>query len=117
MSQQDVYLAEFDQWVALADEDPDAFERMRSALIEDFIEQAPPERQLRLRGLQWRIDQERARAGSPLGACIRISRMMWGRVFDRGGLLKNLEDLLQNFQGSQPAEESARVLRFPGKRQ
>jgi len=81
---------DFDHWSRLAKEDPNEFERMRLAAIEEVISNAPKEQQQRLRGLQWRIDQERRLAKTPLGACIRISRMMWESVSAPGGLLDSL---------------------------
>jgi len=51
----------FEQWFEelsrLAQEDPEAFEARRRALIEETISQAPEERQDRLRRFQWRIDK------------------------------------------------------------
>jgi len=85
---------DFDTWSSLAKDDPASFEALRKAAIEEAIRNAPQERQQYLRALQWRIDQERHRAKTPLGACIRISRMMWERVMGTGGLLDHLQ-LLQ----------------------
>ncbi len=72
---------DFDAWATLADTDPQAFEDLRQALIEAFIEQAPPRCRPRLRCLQWRIEQERARSKTPLAACIRLTRMMWDKFY------------------------------------
>lgn len=112
MDKANYYLEEFDEWASLADSDPNAFEHMRKTLIESFINEAPVDRRTRLRCLQWRIDQERARAGSPLGACIRLSRMMWDRVFERGGLVENLEQLADSVRGGQMQMRPARILAF-----
>lgn len=70
---------EFDpaEWRALAQSDPQEFERRRLALIEDLISTAPPDIQRRLRGTQFRVDLERGRASNPLSATVRISRLMW----------------------------------------
>lgn len=93
---------DFDEWQLLAMQDPDAFEQRRQDCITDLIERAPLPRQRRLRGLQFRIDMERRRARTPLGACIKISAMMWdsfsgpaglqaalGGLFNQGGLVNN----------------------------
>jgi hypothetical protein len=112
-------LAEFDRWAKLAVTDPDAFEDRRSRLIEDFISSAPPERQPRLRGLQWRIDQIRRRARTPLAACITISRMMWDSVLGEGGLHEVLNIALDGRAAPQPAKVArlnAQVLLFPDRR-
>ena len=52
-----------------------------------------PDIQVRLEALQWKVDQVRARAGTPLMACIRISEMMWDRAVGAGGLLSAVEHL------------------------
>jgi len=113
MAEQSDYEQEFNDWAALADADPNAFERMRQSLIDEFIESAPEERREHLRCLQWRIDQERARARSPLGACIRITRMMWDRVNARGGLVDQLQRLRGCLEsGPQRKAPRAPVLEF-----
>ncbi len=68
---------DFTFWSELARRDPERFEALRGRLILDFLASVPPERRRRLEGLQWRIDAERRRAGTPLAACITLSRMMW----------------------------------------
>jgi hypothetical protein len=83
----------FDYWVGLARVDPDGFETERRALLERLIESAPSVRRLRLRGLQWQVDQLRRLAGSPLGACMRISGLMWDRVLGDGGLGTQLQSV------------------------
>jgi hypothetical protein len=112
MADRDFYLEEFNHWADLASSDPAAFETMRQKLIEEFIGQAPVERQQRLRSLQWRIDQERARAKSPLGACIRLSRMMWDRMLGKGGLVDQLQQLRASLErGTEPSAKPP-VLQF-----
>ncbi|HHH39271.1 MAG TPA: DUF3135 domain-containing protein [Sedimenticola sp.] len=94
---------DFDHWAELARDDPDRFEALRQAEIEAVISRAPEAQQQRLRCLQWRIDQERRRAGSALGACIRISRMMWESMAGPGGLLETLNRVGENLAGREPA--------------
>lgn len=84
---------DFDEWRQLAQEDPEAFEKRRQAMIEIAIRTAPAERQHRLRGLQWRIDQERRRAPNPMAGCLKLSRMMWDTVQGEHGLLAAMESL------------------------
>lgn len=107
------FLNEFDEWASLADSDPEAFEKLRRSLIDQCIEAAPEDRRQRLRSLQWRIDQERARAKSPLGACIRLTRMMWDSVLGRGGLLENLQQLSATLEQRPVASRQTQVLPFP----
>ena len=108
---------DFDNWSILAKTDPDAFEARRADVIEEFISHAPPDRQMRLRRLQWRIDQVRRTSTTPLSACIRISRMMWDSVLGDGGLLETLKQadgLMRDgpLPARIPAREPARVLAF-----
>ena len=91
---------DFDAWAELAQNDPEGFEALRLKAIEETIEKAPAENRERLRRLQWRIDQERRLARTPMNACIRISRMMWRRVLGPGGLQDRLIDLQQMFDGN-----------------
>ena len=84
---------EFKQWVEMAKNDPELFERLRQEAINKVIEKAPAGQRQRLRCLQWRIDQERSRSKSPLGVCVWLSRMMWESVAGSGGLLENLTQL------------------------
>lgn len=84
---------DFDDWSRLARRDPQGFENRRARVIEAFIASAPLQRQARLRGLQWQIDQVRASAGTPLAACLRISGMMWDSVTGDDGLIARMEAL------------------------
>lgn len=65
------------EWARLAQSDPVQFEQRRRDTIEAVIAQAPEALQPRLRGLQFRIDMERMRAKTALGAAIRLHSMMW----------------------------------------
>lgn len=72
---------DFETWERLAKQDPALFERKRAEAIERIINSAPASKQQRLRGLQWQVDQTRARAkptnslrqsvGSNVGECGR----------------------------------------------
>ena len=83
----------FETWERLARHDPDQFEAKRLEAIERLISTAPESKQQRLRGLQWQVDQTRARAESPLAACVRVSALMWETVAGENGLLENLASL------------------------
>jgi hypothetical protein len=101
---------DFDSMTAIAQDDPDEFERLRQQAIDEFIESTPPEHQVRLRRLQWRIDQVR-KNHSPLSACIRISKMMMDHLLGPHGLLTYQQRLLNP---EHPLTvDSAKVLRFP----
>jgi hypothetical protein len=81
---------DFEAWKQLAETDPDAFEAQRRACIEEAIARAPQPRQMQLRRLQWRVEQARRQAGTPLAACISLSNMMWSSVTGPEGLLDAL---------------------------
>jgi len=89
---------DFDEWALLARTAPDEFEERRRALIE--IEILRSDNVRRLRGLQWRIDLERARARNPMDACVRLSNMMWDSFLD-------LNLALNNFVGNDCASTRA----------
>jgi hypothetical protein len=93
---------DFDAWMAMAQDDPESFEKMRLAAIEEVIQAAPERSRTRLRGLQWRIDQERRLAKSPMKACLRISSMMWRHVTGDGGLHERFAEL-QRLLGVEPS--------------
>jgi hypothetical protein len=83
----------FNEWSKLAVDDPEAFENERIRAIEQMLQSLPETKQQRLRGLQWRIDQERRRSKSPMAACIQLSRMMWDTVVGDDGLLDTIQNL------------------------
>ncbi len=92
-SQLQQFVVDFDLWSKLASTDPESFERKRQDMLEEFFAQIPQQRQHRLRGLQFRIDMERRRAKSPMGACIKISAMMWDSVGGKDGLIDSIKKL------------------------
>jgi uncharacterized protein DUF3135 len=84
---------DFDEWVRLAKEDPDAFENMRTKMIQEIIDDTSPEIKHRMQGLQWQIDQIRSTSPNPMSSCLRISQMMWDSVLDEDGLLDHMHQL------------------------
>ena len=94
---------DFDTWSQMARSDPETFELMREAAIETAIESASESNRQRLRCLQWRIDQERRLARTPMAACLRISRMMWRTVLGPGGLNDRFGEL-QGLFSERPGE-------------
>lgn len=83
----------FEYWLKLAKSDPALFEVKRLEAIEAAIQNAPVEKQQRLRGLQWRIDAERRKAKNPLDACLKVYNMMWDKVYGSDGLLEALDTM------------------------
>ena len=105
---------DFDTWADLARTDPDAFEQMRLEAIDAFINSVPERNRDRLRRFQWRIDQERRRAKTPLAACIRLSSMMWQSLLGDGGLRDRFASMAASLQGEGEKEtvSKAQVLTF-----
>jgi len=82
---------DFDSWSTIAREDPERFEMMRNAMVEQLIQQSPDNIKKRMTGLQWLIDQVRNRSANPMAACMCISKMMWDSVLGDHGLLTALK--------------------------
>ena len=109
----------FDEWANLATRDPGEFEQRRQNCIEQFIGRYPASRQKRLRGLQFRIDMERKRARTPMGACVKLSSMMWDTVMGDEGFVSTVKLLVEpgNHSDNSPKpglqkRESAKILYF-----
>ncbi|HYQ72759.1 MAG TPA: DUF3135 domain-containing protein [Gammaproteobacteria bacterium] len=100
---------DFDSWALLARENPQAFESQRRNVIERAISQASPERQKRLRCLQWRLDQIRATTHTPLAACLRMQAMLWDKLAGESGLLVCLQGLTSH---PNPRRHTATILPF-----
>ncbi len=97
---------DFDTWAMMAKERPDDFEVMRQAALEAFFARVPTDHRDRLRRLQWRVDQERRLARTPMAACVRISRMMWRSLLGEGGLRDKLNGLEGNLLDPRPSTET-----------
>ncbi|MCR8915422.1 DUF3135 domain-containing protein [Marinobacter panjinensis] len=97
----------FDALKDLAQRDPEGFERLRAAAIEDCIRRSSECNQRRLRGLQFVIDARRRTAGSPMKALLDIQAMMYDSLL---GLQQAL--LVQQRPCAPTTPTSARVLRF-----
>jgi hypothetical protein len=107
MQRKKYHKLDFDYLTGLARTDPQRFESFRRATIEAYISGLPDKRQTRMRKLQWRIDQERRRH-SPMGACLKISGMMWDHLLGPQGLIGMI-------QGGEPAQrKAASIIPFPG---
>lgn len=110
-TQKSRFQIDFDEWSEMARHSPGDFERRRSRLLQEFIEDAPAHRQARLRGLQWQIDQIRATSGTPMAACLRISNMMWESVVGDDGLIARME-VLRGTRRLPGQHRSAKILPF-----
>jgi hypothetical protein len=84
-------MADWEEWVRLAREDPEKFERERAATIEELIMSQPAETRHRNRQLQWKINAIRQTSPNSLYACVRIYEMLMDSVYGPDGLLAAIE--------------------------
>ncbi|MCZ6709690.1 MAG: DUF3135 domain-containing protein [Gammaproteobacteria bacterium] len=105
-----IRLPDFDILLDMARNDPEGLETLRRSLTGAVIAAAMSENtRRRLHGLQFRVDMERRRAGTPLAAAIRISEMMCQSLADLHRSMVTLEEDRQH-----PAQLStATVIQFP----
>ena len=80
----------FDEWMQLAKEDPEAFEKQRLDTIQNVISKSTGSSKNRLEGLQWQIEQMRKTSKTPMATCLNISKMMWENVQGEDGLVDTL---------------------------
>jgi len=106
---------DFDTWAALAREDPQAFELERNLLIERAIMKAPADKQQRLRCLQWKLDQIRDLASTPMAACLQINRLLWEHIVSERGLLHCLQRLQSGERPGDSDSATAKILQFHGR--
>ena len=103
---------DFDDWLKLAMNDPEAFETARTAAIEEFLSSTPLHRRNRLIGLQWRINMMRNRSKTPMAACQAIYSMMWDKLAGDHGMIESLKAIAnQQFQCLEPSH-NADILPF-----
>lgn len=100
---------DFDKWAQLSRDDPAEFERQREAALGAIIAAAPSAHRQRLEGLQFRLNMERQRSSSPLGACVRLSSLMWVGFYR---LRKELDAAARGLTAPKPARASAEVISF-----
>jgi hypothetical protein len=105
---------DFDAWVELARQDPQAFEEKRKNIIETAIQGAPEQQQQRLRCLQWKLDKIRESSRTPMMACLQINRLLWENVTGEHGLLNSLQHLQRSETGSQNRRKKAKVIPLHG---
>lgn len=86
-------LPAFDVLVDMARNDPQGLETLRRSLTDAVIAAASNDTtRRRLQGLQFRVDMERRRAGTPMAATIRISEMMCQSLADLHRCMVALDD-------------------------
>lgn len=100
-------LPSFARLQEMAQQDPDALERLRQQHVKAAIEAAPENYRKRLEGLQFQIDGQRRMAKSPMASCLTISKMMHDH-------LHQLKAVIEGHDSSEQVElEKAKVLSFP----
>ena len=105
---------DFDAWVELARQDPQAFEEKRKHIIETAIQGAPEQKQQRLRCLQWKLDKIRETSRTPMMACLQINRLLWENVTGEHGLLNSLQHIQSDQPGSQGQRKKAKIIPLHG---
>ena len=70
-------LPDFDTLLALHRHDPTALDRLQRKLSSQLVQHAPDSTRRRLQGLQFRINMELERAGSPEARYQRLSHLMY----------------------------------------
>jgi hypothetical protein len=103
---------DFDAWAKLARKDPEAFELERNLLVERAIMRAPPDKQQRLRCLQWKLDQIRNLASTPMAACLQINQLLWEHIVSEHGLLHCLQRLQSGKHPVTSKPTPAKILQF-----
>ena len=106
---------DFDAWAELARSNPQAFELERKLLLERAIMRAPADKHQRLRCLQWKLDQIRNLASSPMAACLQINRILWENIVSEHGLLHCLQHLQSGTQPDSSNQTPAKILQFHGR--
>lgn len=112
-------LPKFDELLKLAQHNPEALEELRQQHISALIDSAPAEYQNRLRGIQFQIDAQRQiHSESPLGACVKISKMMHESFAELRGYLNQFSgqhDPLRSIAEESESVEAkpADILAFP----
>jgi len=100
-------------WAQLAQQDPEAFETMRTELLQNFIQNSSANVQKKLEGMQWKIEHIRRRANTPAEALAEISNMMWQSTQQLGVKQQDLLDICTGQKvDTAPSHENAQILPF-----
>lgn len=81
-------LPSFEKMREMAQNDPQALERLRQMHINKLIHQAPEHLRQRLQGLQFQIDATRRLSKNPMSSCLQISKMMHDSLQSLGTFIK-----------------------------
>ena len=73
---------------------------------------APAGKQQRLRCLQWKLDQIRNLASTPMAACLQINQLLWESIASEHGLLHCLQRLQSGRHPDTSKQTTAKILQF-----
>ena len=103
---------DFDTWMQLFKENPEAFEAKRQVEIDQFMSGLSEKSRERMGRLQWRIDKECERSSSPMESCLRVHNLMWNSVYGERGLLYALELLIETCETQEIHHKTGEILEF-----
>lgn len=107
---------DFEHWATLASSDPEGFEQLRQDKISALIERSTSQRQQRLRGLQWKIDQIRDKnKDSTMAACLAISELMWETFEHLVEVLQSQNENGLHKPTSTSPQQTGQIIPFPAK--
>ncbi|MCP5326490.1 MAG: DUF3135 domain-containing protein [Oceanospirillaceae bacterium] len=107
-------LPSFEKMREMAQNDPQALERLRQMHINKLIHAAPEHLRQRLQGLQFQIDAQRRLSKTPMASCLQISKMMHDSLHSLGTYIKGSTGQIELPQTEQV---EAKVLSFRRKDQ
>ncbi|MGY3857448.1 DUF3135 domain-containing protein [Aeromonas sp. NJAU223] len=106
-------LPDFDTLKHWALVEPERLDALLHQQIDTLIEQVGPDRQRRLRGLQFRIDCQRKLAKNNLDSCIRIANMMHESFYAMRSQINHLqEESLLTGEYEKPANNVIRLAEY-----
>lgn len=83
----------FEEWAALHEADPEAFEIRREAALSEVVNRADPTSKLLLEQTLFRANMARRRAKSPLQSAMEASNLMWESFGKLREKLNELEEM------------------------
>lgn len=113
-----IELPDFDTLKHMAEQDPEALERLRQNMAEQVINSAPAAFQARLRGIQFQVDSQRRLAKNPMQSCIKISQMMHESFAELREKLNHFakgSTLMDHLEESENETTSAEIIAFPNR--
>jgi hypothetical protein len=78
-------------WAQLARKNHDEYLERRSGALAALIATAPSDIQAQLMALQEHIDIIHTREKTTIGACLKLSNMMWDIVLGENGMVEHLD--------------------------